>query len=333
MNERAKTTSVEVLLAQADWVRSVARRLVRDDSTADDVAQSSWVAALESPPSPSGNLRNWFSRVVSNRARQAGRGESRCRSRERIAAKPESGSTMDDLAERASRQREVVGYVLSLDEPFRSVVLLRFFEDMTLVEIAARLNVPLKTVHSRLQRAFDKLRQQLDSEYGNRSSWAALLLPLANFGNPQTTGIRLMNTNAKIALTVGALLLGGIGIWDLTKVADNDTAAAPAITEAAMPKVTPDEETGLGGQAPRNVSSERIAELTPVLEVATSGQAETFTVRGHILDIAGNTVVGVEVFLSGAEQLETSLSSADGAFELQYEEPIPVVHVYFGEGF
>ena len=40
----------QLLLAQTDWVRDLARRLVRDSWRADDVAQETLLAAMTRPP-------------------------------------------------------------------------------------------------------------------------------------------------------------------------------------------------------------------------------------------------------------------------------------------
>ena len=59
------------LLAHAAWVRRLARVLVRDRATADDVEQQAWAAALERPPPRrEGDLRHWWSSVVRNVARR-----------------------------------------------------------------------------------------------------------------------------------------------------------------------------------------------------------------------------------------------------------------------
>ena len=57
--------------------------------------------------------------------------------------------------------------VLELDEPFRQVVLLRYFEQHTPKEIAHLLGIPGATVRSRLSRALEKLRVSLDQEFGD----------------------------------------------------------------------------------------------------------------------------------------------------------------------
>jgi len=50
------TESTEDLPAQAAWVRSLARHLVRDPERAEDLLQDTWVAALRRPPRASGSV-------------------------------------------------------------------------------------------------------------------------------------------------------------------------------------------------------------------------------------------------------------------------------------
>src|SRR5205814_10341316 len=47
----------EELLAHAGWVRALARELVRDASTADDLVQETWLAALRHPPRAGSSMR------------------------------------------------------------------------------------------------------------------------------------------------------------------------------------------------------------------------------------------------------------------------------------
>lgn len=52
--------------------------------------------------------------------------------------------------------------VMSLEEKFRIPIVLYYFEDMPVAEIAAALGVPKGTVLSRLARARDQLRKELE---------------------------------------------------------------------------------------------------------------------------------------------------------------------------
>lgn len=58
--------------------------------------------------------------------------------------------------------------VRTLDERYRSVVVLRFLNDMQLDDIAAALDIPLGTVKSRLHTALKLLRTRLENSQGER---------------------------------------------------------------------------------------------------------------------------------------------------------------------
>ena len=58
----------------------------------------------------------------------------------------------EHILEREQAREQLVRAVLSLDEPFRTVVLLRYYEELSASEIARRLAVPSATVRTRLAR-------------------------------------------------------------------------------------------------------------------------------------------------------------------------------------
>src|SRR6185295_7929723 len=110
---------MDTLLAHREWVRAVARAVVRDPNAADDVEQETWLAALKSPPRDATSLRGWFGAVARSRARRIGRTDSRREAREAVVARGERTSSAVDLAELADTHRRVVQAVVELDEPYR----------------------------------------------------------------------------------------------------------------------------------------------------------------------------------------------------------------------
>ena len=56
------------LLAHADWLRDLARKLV-GGAAADDAVQDTYVAALRSPPDPALPAKPWLARVLRNASR------------------------------------------------------------------------------------------------------------------------------------------------------------------------------------------------------------------------------------------------------------------------
>jgi RNA polymerase sigma-70 factor (ECF subfamily) len=76
------------------------------------------------------------------------------------------GSAMDPahLAVRAERAAAIRTAVAGLEEPYREVVILRFFAELSLAEIAIQADRPLGTVKTHLHRGLQRLRRSLESE-------------------------------------------------------------------------------------------------------------------------------------------------------------------------
>src|ERR1051325_2740627 len=135
MAQAAPIPEVESLLRNRSWMRRLARELVGPE-LAEDLVQETWVRALESPPRDMAALSVWLRRVLRNLAARIGRRESGRPAREVAAARPEGGRARAGLAQEVGLQRELVDAVLALDEPYQSAILLRFYADMTSVELA-----------------------------------------------------------------------------------------------------------------------------------------------------------------------------------------------------
>src|SRR5882724_11715368 len=99
---------IDALLSETAWIRALARSLVVDQATADDVAQDAAVIALTKPPSSAAALRGWLRRVVKNLASNARRGESRRDAREKSVASHEADVAADEVVARWEVRRRVV---------------------------------------------------------------------------------------------------------------------------------------------------------------------------------------------------------------------------------
>src|SRR6186713_1869243 len=161
----------ELLETHAGWIRELARHMVRDSHGADDLAQEACVVAMGHAPRDRALFRPWLASVMKNLVRQKSRGDARRSGREARSARAEAQDATDRLVERVELERELVESVLALDEPYRSAVLHRFFDELPPREIARRLGVPVNTVHSRIARGLARLREQLDASHGERRAW------------------------------------------------------------------------------------------------------------------------------------------------------------------
>jgi len=235
----------EALLEHRAFVRAIAKGLLRDEHAAEDVTQETLLAAMERPPQGK-NVRGWLGAVARNLARMTRRGERRRHDRELRAARPEAVTPASEALELLELQRKVVEAVRALDEPYRTAVVLHYFHDLPIRQLAARLRVPKETARTRLHRGLAMLRARLDREYGGNRSWLPLAVLLA--ADPKmvsVAGVALMSAKAKVAvaavvcilLTLAAVKWGGSGGTETTPRAE---ASRPvAATHEAEPQLPP----------------------------------------------------------------------------------------------
>lgn len=271
--------TLEAVLAEAGWVRALARRLVRDEGAADDVAQGALLRAVERLPSVQDGLRPWLARVTRRLARRRVRTDLRRADREARRAEADGGATSvapPELLSRLEAQSRVARAVASLPDPYRAVLLLRYFEGESTAEIARRTAVSPATVRSRLSRGLARLRDALEGEdlgdlhprSEGRSTPAVLLLASGLDLTPipaTAPALLTMKLSTKSALVgvaalAGLLLVAGSGL-----LGGRDAAPDPSgDTDLVAAQV-----------APRTADDQGPAELEPERAPARVGLAET----------------------------------------------------------
>jgi RNA polymerase sigma-70 factor (ECF subfamily) len=137
--------------------------LLRDATEAEDAVQDSLERAWQAWPRlrQTDRFDPWFDRIVVNVCRDRMR---RSRGVRMLELDDElAGATFGRDPFRDALARDEVGrLVRSLPADQQIVVALRFWRDLSLEDIAERLNVPLGTVKSRLHYAMRSLRTELD---------------------------------------------------------------------------------------------------------------------------------------------------------------------------
>src|SRR6185503_5737688 len=103
----------EQIAAQSGSVRALARMLVRDGGTAEDVAQEAWIVALSSARRGDVPLRWWLRGVVRNVARHVRRSEDTRRRHEQSVPPGRDTETPDALVERTEIHHRLVGALLA----------------------------------------------------------------------------------------------------------------------------------------------------------------------------------------------------------------------------
>ena len=208
-------SDLSLLLAQTGWTRALARSLAADAHPAEDLVQDAWVAALERPPDLGRPVRGWLRGVLRHRwldLRRAGSGAGTASGRPRRTRPGPRPTTWS----RRRRCSELVEAVLELDEPYRTTVLLRFFEELPQREIARRMQTTAATVNSRLTRALARLRERM-SRGGGKGTWLRILVPLLR--EPATVPAVALGAGAmkivSVSIVVAASVLAGIALWSV----------------------------------------------------------------------------------------------------------------------
>jgi RNA polymerase sigma-70 factor, ECF subfamily len=143
-------------------------RILGRPHDAEDVTQESFIAAYRAIRTfrSEGSLRGWLLRIAT---RQCFRRLEQRRPAADLGAIGD-GLLVDTSAEpaRAVVAREarddIRAAVSALDEPYREVVALRFFADMSLAEVAETTGRPLNTVKTHLRRGLERLRPAFGAE-------------------------------------------------------------------------------------------------------------------------------------------------------------------------
>lgn len=158
------TNFAEVLSDELNGAYRLAGYLLADAAEAQDAVQEASVRAWRGWP----NLReqdkfhSWFSQILVNV----------CRTRLRKRARQRTLDVDDVDLEgtdpfRSALARDTIGRALSsLSTELRMVVVLRYWGDLPLAEIAERLGIPIGTVKSRHHAALQTLRRRIEPATG-----------------------------------------------------------------------------------------------------------------------------------------------------------------------
>jgi RNA polymerase sigma factor (sigma-70 family) len=322
MDSRATSLRPEQLLEHVEWVRRLARRLVTEATAADDVAQQTLLTAIERPPARADHPRAWLATVARSVARRWRRATESRFVHESRAPTARGEAAAAEVVERANTQRAVVDAVLDLEEPYRSTILMRYFEDLTPDEAAARLEVPVETIRTRLKRGIAQLRGRLETKFGGERAWLAALIHLARLAPPEgaavasatkaaeaagsadvaapiSGGVITVVTTFKLLIAGAVIVLAGIVVWKVSagdrgirresEVASNGNRANPAAAAARRPGA---EESVLPA-----ANATRAPDPPPTNESVATGVAAP-SLHGVIRDVNGAPVANAAVFVA-----------------------------------
>jgi RNA polymerase sigma factor (sigma-70 family) len=157
---RRRPETLDALLATyGRELQAVAYLILRDRPAAEDVVIETLLTAFERAGQIRDEraLRAWLLRVATNKALSVRRVESRVVRLELVPDRP----TPRDLAGDATDRLALLDGVGSLPLQMRAAVVLRYYADLSVEDVAATLGKSPNTIKAQLQTALDRLRTHL----------------------------------------------------------------------------------------------------------------------------------------------------------------------------
>lgn len=145
-------------------VKAIARRVLHDDTLAEDIVQEVFVALWDNPDgfdTDRGTLRTYLMTIAHRRAVDLVRSEeSRTRRQENVVADPTPMDLENEVWVR-SQSEAVRAAVGRLRDDERRAISLAYFGGLSYVEVAKELDEPEGTVKSRIRTGMRKLAETL----------------------------------------------------------------------------------------------------------------------------------------------------------------------------
>lgn len=318
------------LLQDGAWLRRFVRTLVPAQEV-DDVVQTTALAALQQK-APVEHPRGWLRGIAANFARMVHRRQHRhARALANVPHTAASAPTAD-LVAGLEVQQAISEALLALPEPTRTILVLRYQEQLDCAAIAARVGLQEAAVRQRLHRGREMVRSRLQQRFGR--DWRTCGAVLAFAGRPRELAPTAMAASTKFAAAF--VLVGGLtgAGWASTRLPEPGlptSAPASSLAIAAM-------------QASPLPSVDMVSERTLVADVVQDPvkaiPASPITVRGRLVAAEdGRALTGVSLtpdfrFRSedakqGEPKPEALTTDADGRFTVQCPSTAISVEVGF----
>ena len=171
--QAGEASAFDVLVARwEDRVRGAAYRFLSSEDEARDVAQETFLKAYRglSGFKRQARFSSWLYQIATNLCRDRLR-RRKTRPQVSLEALEEAGPVIVESrpgADERLLERDLAAAVRraihALPEEQREVVILKEYQELTFLEIAQTLDVPVSTVKTRLYRGLVQLRQQLEHQ-------------------------------------------------------------------------------------------------------------------------------------------------------------------------
>ena len=228
----------------------IALKITQNEHDAEDILQESYIKALEkiAEIDASQNVTSWFLKIVSNKSKDL------LKSKNRIVFESEEETIFEEIPEEKTEfcpeenlnqeelRLEVMAAIDELTAEKRACIMMMYFGDMSVKEIAESIEVPETTVKNRLYTARKELKTKFEKNgnifYGaalggvlawtlNKTSVTASAAFLASAASAEIVA------GATAAYTAGATATAATATTAVASTASTTTATTAASTAAA----------------------------------------------------------------------------------------------------
>lgn len=292
-----------------------------------------------SVPPRDGAERAWIAQILRRQRAHTARAEIRRRAVELTASRAETAPPAVDEVAAAMTARDVRHCLQKLREPYRTTLVLRYFEGLPPREIARHEDITIRTVNKRIERGLKLLRAALVRQ--RQRDWRQLLLPGWLLRRPPTVRDGRPRP-ARWRWAIAAI--GGVAtLWTAWPADPRPGPPLPRRAAAGHPVVRA-VGTSVG---PAGAAAET---GPPAARRPADTSAPAVRVTGRVVDVAGTPAPGLTVqFEAGAAQHDVhgmaafapsdppltivATSGPDGAFALPLEPDVPGRILAHGAGY
>ena len=264
------------------WIYGLARRRLGDSHLAEDVAQAVFVLLHRKSPAFTADraMMSWLYKTACYASDSAARAERRLHGREAKVAmsRPEAIQPAEtpEWQELAPLLDELIGQLSRAD---REAILLRYYRDFTLAEIAEQIGTTPDAARKRIERAIEKLRR-LAAQKGSALSTVSLASGLATFVRiPPPPGLVATATvvatapaGSAMAASTAGIVKGTITMMASTKITIVSVAAVAILLVGGLISgavwMLADGQTPATG--PTTLPAQAEAPATPAAPVAST---------------------------------------------------------------
>ena len=310
--ERAMEHDEEAMAALYNYTYagaySLASRLCHDEAVVEDILQESYIAAFSNLKNLNNkaNFWRWFRGIVLNKWRDYSKDKLFVHNTvlyefaENTLESEQLEPSAHDIVEKSQTNDEIRNLVNALPENQRVCVIMFYYEDMKVEEIAKTLDIPVGSVKSRLHYARERLKEEIKEKglfstysipiVGNAAAqseiFSKVMATLANAAEDSTAPVVFKTVGSGLLLKLGIglasmLAVGGIAVAavNLSKTPEPAPPAATPVTAAVTRKET------------TTTTTTTAATTTTTLPAATTTTAPQLLVSFDYEEVSGGVAI------------------------------------------